>query len=229
MLEDLRKPFFILALICIALAVLVELGSMAWVTQTVQAASSLNAPTPGRGIPTLALLDGLVLYATTIMGFALIIPERIQGRLQGIVTLVVAILLLLAGIPVVIGELALLILMVSLLFAFPFGTIAYMVAFSQFNTDGARIAISTIMLLKILFAIFLIVAHQRFLQNKGLMLIIITSFVATLVLGFLQSFVPGFLVSITDDIGGIIICILALIWDLIYILGGVISVVKAIT
>ena len=228
MLEDLRKPFFIVSLICIGLAVLVELGSMAVISNTTSAAASLEAPTPGRGIPTLALLDGLVFYATIIMGLALIIPERIQGRLQGIVTLVVAIILLLAAIPVVIGEITLLILMVSLLLSPPFGTIAYLVAFGSFNTDGARIAISTIMLLKILFAIFLILAHQRFLQNKGLMLIIITSFVATFVLGFLQSFVPGILVSITDDIGAIIICILAIIWDLIYVLGGIISVVKII-
>jgi len=227
-LEDLRKPFFIVSLICIGLAVLVELGSMAVISNTTSAAASLEAPTPGRGIPTLALLDGLVFYATIIMGLALIIPERIQGRLQGIVTLVVAIILLLAAIPVVIGEITLLILMVSLLLSPPFGTIAYLVAFGSFNTDGARIAISTIMLLKILFAIFLILAHQRFLQNKGLMLIIITSFVATFVLGFLQSFVPGILVSITDDIGAIIICILAIIWDLIYVLGGIISVVKII-
>jgi len=227
-LEDLRKPFFIVSLICIGLAVLVELGSMAVITKHVAATSSFDAPTPGRGIPTLALLDGLVFYATIIMGLALIIPERIQGRLQGIVTLVVAVILLLAAIPVVIGEIALLILMVSLLLSPPFGTIAYVIAFGNFDTDGARIAISTILLLKILFAVFLVLAHQRFLQNKGLMLIIITSFVATLVLSFLQGFVPGILVSITDDIGAIIICILAIIWDLIYVLGGIISVVKII-
>jgi hypothetical protein len=228
LLEDLRKPLFILALVFIGLAVLVELGSIAIVSKHVAAAGTIDAPTPGRGIPTSALLDGLLLYATVMMGIALIIPERIQGRLQGIVTLVVAIILLLIGIPTIIGEIALLVLMVSLLFAAPFGTIAYLVAFGSFNTDGAHIAISTIMLLKICFAVFLVLAHQRFLQNKGLMLIMITSFVATLVLGFLQSFVPGFLVSITDDIGAIIICICALIWGLIYALGGVISAVKAV-
>ena len=228
MLDDLRKPLFIAALVFIALAVLVELGSIGLVSQSVPAAASLNAPTPGRGISTLALLDGLILYATIIMGVALIVPERIQGRLQGIVTLVVAILLLLVGIPVLLGEVALLVLMLSLLFAVPFGTIAYFIAFATFNTTGARIALSIIMVLKLLFAICLVMSHQRFLQNKGLMLIIITSLVATLVLGFLQSFVPGFLVSITDDIGAIIICILALVWVVIYLVGGILSVAKAV-
>jgi ABC-type transport system involved in cytochrome c biogenesis permease subunit len=228
LLDDLRKPIFIVALVFIALAVLVELGSIGLVSQSAPSANSLNAPTPGRGIPTLALLDALVLYATIIMGLALIIPERIQGRVQGIVTLVVAIVLLLAAIPVVFGEISLLILMISLLFAPPFGTIAYFVAFASFNTDGARIALSIIMVLKLLFAVCLVLSQQRFLQNKGLMLIIITSFVATLVLGFLQGMVPGFLVSITDDIGGIIICVLAIIWDLVYLLGGILSVAKAV-
>jgi hypothetical protein len=228
LLDDLRKPIFIVALVFIALAVLVELGSIGLVSQSAPAAASLNAPTPGRGIFTLALLDGLVLYATIIMGLALIIPERIQGRLQGVVTLVVAILLLLVGIPLLLAELALLILMVSLLFAVPFGTIAYFIAFASFNTNGARIALSMIMALKLLFAICLVLSHQRFLQNKGLMLIIITSLLATLVLGFLQSFVPGFLVSITDDIGAIIICILALVWIAIYLVGGILSVGKAV-
>jgi ABC-type transport system involved in cytochrome c biogenesis permease subunit len=120
LLEDLRKPFFILALVCIGLAVLVELGSMALVTTHATAAGALDAPTPGRGIPTEALLDGLLFYATAIMGMALIIPERIQGRVQGIVTLVVAVLLLLACIPVLFGEIALLFLMVGLLLSPPF-------------------------------------------------------------------------------------------------------------
>ena len=214
MLDDLRKPFFIVSLVCIALAVLVELGSIAIVSQHVPSAGALDAPTPGRGIPTQALLDGLVLYATVIMGLALIIPERIQGRLQGIVTLVVAILLLLACIPVLFGELALLFLMIGLLFSPPFGTIAYLAAFGSFPVGTARATISLIMLLKVLFAVFLVLAHQRFLQNKGLMLIIIMSFVGTLVLGFLQGLVPGILVSITDDIGAIIICFCVGVRDL---------------
>jgi hypothetical protein len=226
--DDLRKPVFIVAIILMALAVLVELGSMALLSQQVAGAAALNAPTPGRGIPTLALLDALVLYAAVVMGIALIMPERIQGRLQGIVSLIVAILLLLACIPVIIGEFVFLILMVSLLFAPPFGTIVYFALWSSFDTTGARIALSLIMTLKLGFAACLVIAHQGFLKMKGLLLIIITSLVATLVLAFLQGFVPGFLVTPADDIGAIIICVLVIIWGLVYAIGGVISVVKAV-
>jgi hypothetical protein len=84
------------------------------------------------------------------------------------------------------------------------------------------------MTLKLGFAACLVIAHQGFLKMKGLLLIIITSLVATLLLAFLQGFVPGFLVTPADDIGGIIICVLTIIWGLVYAVGGVISVVKAV-
>jgi hypothetical protein len=220
LVEDLRKPFFFLALVVFALAVLVEVGSKL-------AETLFNAFNPGRGIPTMALLDGLVLYATAIMGLAFI-SQGLQGRIQGIITLIVGVVFVLACIPVLFGEIALVVVMVSLLLAAPFGTIAYLVKFGDFPTGTARAAISLIMLLKIIFAVLLVLAHQRFLRMKALMFVIILSFVATLLLSFLQSFVPRFLVSITDDLGAIIICIIALIISLIYAVAGLISAIKAI-
>jgi hypothetical protein len=73
-----------------------------------------------------------------------------------------------------------------------------------------------------------VLAHQRFLQNKGLVLIIATSFLANLIIAFLYGFVPGFLVSITDAVAAIVICILALVWGIVYLIGGAVSVVKVI-
>jgi hypothetical protein len=211
-----------------ALAVLIDFGSISLISQHATAASSLDAPGAGRGIPTLALLDLLLLFAVLMMGVDLIMPERIQGRLQGLISLIFSVLLLLACIVTIWGEINLLILMVSLLFAAPFGTLIYFSTWSAFNTDAARIALSLIMFMKLLFAGCLVLSHPRFLQNKGLVLIIITSLAGNLVLAFLHSFVPGFLVSITDDIGAIVVCILAIIWGVIYLIGGIGSVVKAV-
>jgi hypothetical protein len=109
-----------------------------------------------------------------------------------------------------------------------FGTIAYFAIWAHFDTSGAQAALSLIMTLKIVFAVCLVLAHQRFLQNKGFVLIIITSFVSNLIVAFLQGLVPGFLVSITDDIAAIIVCILAIIWAIVYLIGGIISVVRVI-
>jgi hypothetical protein len=229
MLDSMRKPFFIVSLIAIFLAVFVEVGSLAVLGH--ESATSANAfkvtPT-GKAIPAMAFLDGLIFFASLLIGIALLIPERVQSKVQGIVTLVFSILLLLGCIVVIFADIALLILMVSLLMSVPFGTIAYFAMWADFHTGRAQAALGMIMTLKIIFGVCLVLAHQRFLQNKGFVLIIITSFVCNLIVGFLYALVPGFLVSITDDIGAIIVCILAIIWAVVYLIGGIVSVIKVI-
>jgi hypothetical protein len=228
MLDTMRKPLFVVSLIAILLAVLVESASIGFWSQNVGAANALNISLTGKAIPAMAFLDGLVLFATVIIGVALLVPERVQSKVQGIVTLVFAILLVLGTTLILLKDLVLLILMVSLLMAPPFGTIAYFALWSHFDTDTAYAALSLIMLLKIVFAVCLVLAQQRFLQNKGLVLIICTSFLANLLVVFLYGFVPGFLVSIADVIAALVICILAIIWGIVYLIGGVVSVVKVI-
>jgi len=229
MLDSMRKPFLIVALIVILLAVLVEVGSIATLgLQPSPTANAFGVSPTGKAIPAMAFLDGLIFYATLIIGIALLIPERVQSKVQGIVTLVFSIILVLGCIAVIFTDIALLILMVSLLMSVPFGTIAYFAMWATFDTGGAHVALSLLMTLKIIFAVCLVLAHQRFLQNKGLVLIIITSFVSNLIIAFLHGLVPGFLVSITDDVAAIIVCILAIIWAVIYLIGGVVSVIKVI-
>jgi hypothetical protein len=227
MLDSMRKPFFVVSLIAIFLAVFVELGSMAVLGPHTSASTFGVSPT-GKAIPAMAFLDGLVFYATLIIGIALLIPERVQSKVQGIVTLIFSILLVLVCIVVIFADIALLILMVSLLMSVPFGTMVYLAVWSTFDINGARAALSLLMTLKIVFAICLVLAHQRFLQNKGFVLIIITSLVSNLIIAFLHGLVPGFLVSITDDIAAIIVCILAIIWAVVYLIGGIVSVIKII-
>jgi len=227
MLDSMRKPFFLVSLIAIFLAVFVELGSMA-VLGPHTSASTLGASPTGKAIPAMAFLDGLIFYATLIIGIALLIPERVQSKVQGIVTLVFSFFLVLGCLLVVFADFELLILMVSLLMSVPFGTAAYLLGWGGFDTNGAHVALSLLMTLKIIFGVCLVLAHQRFLQNKGFVLIIITSFVSNLIIAFLHSFVPGPLVSITDDIAAIIICILAIVWAVVYLIGGIISVIKVI-
>jgi len=225
MLDSMRKPFLVVSLIAIFLAVLVELGSIAILGHPAQ---GLDIDVNSKAIPAMALLDGLVFYATLIIAVALLIPERVQSKVQGIVTLIFSLLLLLACIGIIIADFILLILMVTLLMSPIFGTIAYFAVWASFSTTGPRAALSLLMTLKIIFAVCLVLAHQRFLQNKGLVLIILTSFLANFVIAFLYGLVPGFLVSIVDVIAALIICILAIIWAIVYLIGGILSVVKVI-
>jgi hypothetical protein len=228
MTDTLRKPFFIIAAVLLILAVLAELGSGLYIDAESQNAAQFAVDDPGLGIPYLAILDGLLLFTIALIGAPLIISDRVHGRIQGIITFIVALLTFLGSLVMIFTALGLLLLMVSLLMAIPFGTIVYMARYAVFDKTAAAITLSLIMGLKLGFAVFLILAHQRFLENKGLVLIILTSFLATIILSFLHGFVPRFLISITDDIGAIIIAILAAIWALFYLIGSIPAIIKAL-
>ena len=83
-------------------------------------------------------------------------------------------------------------------------------------------------MLKLAFGVCLILAHQRLIQNKGLVLIILTSLAANIVVSFLHALVPAPLVSITDAIATIIVFILVVLWAAFFLIGSIVAVVKAV-
>ncbi len=253
--QVLRRPLFLIALALLALAVLAELGSLALVpgapatggmealvggdAEMREALEELSGEErralldqpkpPGLAIAYLALLDGVLLFSVGLMGASLLVPERVHGRLQGALTLVFALLILLGGIALVVAAIALLILMLSLLLAAPFGTLAYLALYGFFDRSGAAVVLGVVMALKLGFAVCLVLAHQRFLQNRGLVLLIVTSLIGNVVIGFLHGFVPGFLVSITDALAAIVVAVLALLWALFFLIGSIGAVFRAIS
>jgi hypothetical protein len=228
MLDDLRKPFFIVALVLIGLAMLLEMSS-SLLMQAPGAVGALGSEPPdGLGVASLAVLDALVILTVSLMGTALLLPERFQGRVQGLVTLVVAIIVLVFGVLLLLRAIMMVSLMLGLLLAPIFGTLAYFAVFGSFDRSGAAVVLGLLVTLKFAFAICLVLAHQRFLENKGLVLLVATSLLAVLVVSFLHALVPRPLVSITDMVGAIIVAILALIWAVIFIIGSLVSIVKAI-
>ena len=223
MLDELRRPFFIIALVLMFLVVLVEIGSP-WL----QTVTTKDFDRPGYGVQYLVFVDAFLFYVSLLIGLALIIPERIQGRLQGIATLIISFFGCLGIIAAIIFALIFLLVLVTLLLAPIFGTIAYLAIYGDFDRSGANITLSLIMLLKIGYCIFLVLAHQRFLQNKSLVLLTLTSLLANIIISFLHNFVPGVLVSITDAVGAIVVAILALIWAIVFLIGSIIAIVKSI-
>jgi hypothetical protein len=183
---------------------------------------------PGLGIPYMALVDGIVLFTTLLIGLSLVIPARIQGRVQGVVTLIFSILIIIAAIGMILAAIALLTTMVALLLAIPFGTIVYLIVYGWFDTGSARVVLSLLMFLKLAFVVALLLAQQRFVTNIGLVLIVVTAIAATIVVTFLHGLVPSFLVSITDAVGGIVVAVLAGLWAIFLLVGAIISVVTAI-
>jgi hypothetical protein len=239
----LRVPFFVLALVVMGLVVLVEvaspllLGGGSAVGGLLEAAtdrglevsgiSGVEEP-PGRAIGYLALVDVIGLYSIGLMAVGLLLPDRLHGRLQGVVTLVGSIVLIVVAVVALIVALVEVLVMVALLTAAPFGTMAYLALWGFFPRADAAALLSLLMFLKLVVVVTLLLAHQRFLQNKGLVLLLLTSLVCNVIVAFLHGLVPIPLVSIADDIAAIVLCIVAIIWALVLLVGSIPAIVKAV-
>jgi hypothetical protein len=256
-MESLRKPFFIAALILIALTILAEVGTLGILRGNGEPGSldsvlppdgelaatldeldeeqraeldvlAAQGKPPGMAIPYMALLDGLLLFTIALMSVGMLVRERIHSRIQGAATLLFSLLIIIAAIGLILVAVATLLMMIALLLAVPFGTLVYLVRYGFFNRGGASVALGLLMSLKLGFAICLALAQQRFLENKGLVLLILTSFVANVIVSFLHGIVPRFLVSITDGVGAIVVAVLAALWAIFLLVGSIGSVVKAL-
>lgn len=228
-MDQLRTPFFVFAIFCLVLAVLVEVAAGNLLAQlTAGDLPADMANTPGYAINYIALLDGILLYSLFWMALGLFVPRGITGRVQGIITLVLSFFALLGTIVLIIAAFALLMLMITLLLAVPFGTIAYLVAWGHFAVSAAAATLGFAMLLKLMFCVFLVLAQQRFLENKGLVILIAASLGLTWVTGFVQAFLPGFLASIGDAAIALVIAVVAAIWLLVLLIGSIIATIKAI-
>jgi hypothetical protein len=257
-MDDLRKPLFVIALVLMLIVVLIEIGSgfalkgapppgdvMGAISgmplpdalrdvfddvnsDDVNDLSKASADIPGIAISYMALLDGMVLFTIALVGSRLVLDSGVQSRVQGCGTLILAIFLILACIAFFFLALIALLIMVALLLAVPFGTIAYLAIYGFFNRGGASGVLSILMLLKIGFAVCLVLAQQRFLQNRGLVLLIISSLIANIVISFLHGFVPGILVSITDAIGAIVMAVCGCIWWILALIGAIPAVLRVL-
>jgi hypothetical protein len=256
--EDLRKGFLFAALILAGLVVLLELGSSLINLPSGGTTASLSSlipknpddevyqayqdldpselnqllgrgKPPGYGIPSLAVVDGSLFFTVALVALSLLLRERLHARIQGLLTFVYALLVLLGAIAGFFTVLAALLIMVALLLAVPFGTLTYLAIYGFFPSGVASSVLALIMALKVGFVVCLLLAQQRFLQNKGLVLLILTSFLGNVVVSFLHSFVPGFLVSISDAVAGLIMILIGAIWALlllIFSIGGVFRALK---
>lgn len=184
---------------------------------------------PGIGIKGLSLLNLLLAYVLVLMLLdQLPVWQKLAPKVQGIVTFILTLLGLIVSIVAVVAALQLLLLMVALLFAPPFGTIAYFALWGSFDTDASRTLLAFVMGLQIVGVIAILAVNPTLLKNIWLMLLIGSSLLMTFVLGILHAFPPSFLVSITDAIGAIVAGILSAIWMIIFLVGAVIAVIRAI-
>lgn len=254
MLDAIRKPFLFLSAILVLFAVLIEIGAAilvqptrprneipaeiaqqlspsdlaAAMAQMSNSGGGKSAEPPGFGIQALARIDVILLLTIGLMALSLVIGDALQARTQGIISLIVGILVLLSSFKAIFSTLIELMIRLTLLLAVPFGTIAYLARYSFFDRSGAAVILGLSWFLKIAAAICLFLAHQRYLKQYGLLLLLGTSLLGSFIVTFLHGLPPRFLVSITDPVAAIINDILALIWAIVTIVFAIIAVVKAL-
>lgn len=187
-----------------------------------------EADVVGLGIPALAFLDGLLLYSLVLIAAGYLVPAHVLGRVQGVLTLVVAIVAIVLAIVAILAALVKLLVMVALLLSIPFGTLIYLIVYGSFDKGSALAVLSLLFLLKLLVGGALVATHQRFLENKGLVLMLLTTLLVNVVISFLFGLLPGILASIVDAVAAILAGIVAAIWALILAIGAIVSIVLAI-
>lgn len=225
-MEPIRRIAFFAGLSAILLAILFELGSIG---QLGHNAGLPDMPRPGVGITYLAGLDLLMLYTLILLSLNELGPLRgLLARVQGVVTFILSLIGLLTMIVMIFVALSLITLMVSMLVAVPFGTIAYLAIWGDFETGKAHVLLATVMLFKLIGAGLLLFSRPFFLKNLGFVLLLATTLLGTLLLEILQSWFPVFLVSITDAIGAVIIGVLAAIWLVVFLIGAIPAIINAI-
>src|SRR5262249_5774090 len=137
-MDKLRWPFLVAAIVISIVIVTIELGTAA---PFVKDLLGIDDDPPGIAIPALALLDVQLVFATVLYGLGVIVPAALMGRVQGIASLILSILLILGSIVAIFAALTLLLLMISLIASF-FGIIVYLAVFGHFGRNEAAVILS---------------------------------------------------------------------------------------
>lgn len=186
------------------------------------------ADPPGLGITALVVVDGLLLVVVGLAALPLLVGNRATGTVQGVASLVAGLVALVGGVLLALAAVTALLLMLGLLLSPPFGTLAYLAAFGFFDTGTAGTVLALVLGLHVAAGVLLVVAHPRFLQHKGLVLLVLTALVLTVVTAFLHGLVPRPLVSVTDAVAAIVSAVAGVVWGVAMLAGGVVSVVKLV-
>lgn len=225
-MRSIRWPFAFLALMTLLAAFALEIGSN-WLLLTGTQAGASSAVQSQLGIPSLALIDASFLWTVVLMVLNIALNRALVGKIQGVLSFVISVLIIFAGIKTLISSFVLLLVMIALLSSF-FGWAVYVAVFAFFNTGSAAIVLGAITFFKLATVVLLVLAQQDFLKTTRFLVLVAISLVCDLLLVFLQGLPPGFLVSVTDAIGAIIISIVAIIYAIVQLVFAIVAIVRAI-
>lgn len=215
---------FCLGLFSFALAIVGEF-SLSLVLNAMVAGES--GATPGLGIRMLGLIDLALAWTLLLMAVEIVHPIGTLAKIQGFITFVLSLFGIFGGFVLIFTTITLLILMVSLLLAFPFGTTAYMVTWANFPTGYARGILVLLMTFKLIGTGLVVVASPTLIRNKGLVVLLALSIGLTFLTGLLIGFVPTIVAAIADVIAALISAIAGTVWMLVLLIGSLGSIRRA--
>jgi hypothetical protein len=205
-MNSLRKFPLMIALVVFGFALLLEFA----------------AACKSMGATGLAFFDLLVLMTIFLIAAPLVFTNAVVGRTQGLVTFICAIFILILALIGVLASIALLYTMMSAM-SFP---PSYLAVFARFPVSDVAPFLAFAMLLKFAFCGLMLLAQQKFIENRGLVIIVAMSLGGSALLGFLHA-MPRIIVYVTDDIGAIILFIVVLIRAIGFIRGSLPAMKKA--
>ncbi|MDP2354773.1 MAG: hypothetical protein Q8M31_01770 [Beijerinckiaceae bacterium] len=223
-MQPTKLILFCLGAFAILLASGVEFGSR-WLLKD----PSASFKRPGVGITAVAYFDLVFLYTLALISLDLFrVAPAVIARFQGLITLIGSFLGCLGSLALAFLTFMFLMMMVSLLLTVPFGTVAYIAVWGDFDVEGAKAILALTMTLKLIGVGLMLFASPSFLKNKGFMALAIFSLGFSFVLGLLHTWPPGILVSIADALGALVITIVLVVWTIALILGSLPAIWKAL-
>lgn len=247
-----KKPLIVAALVAVGMCLFAELCGGIWIVKPKGGAppgaaiagipasgpasvrSSITGPAreqldrPGLGIQTLALFDALLVVTWLFVAATILVPERSIAAAGAVGTGIVGLIVLVLSVVALFAAIGLVLTMIGLLFAAPFGTAVYLALWGSFPVGAAAATLGIILFCKLAFAVCLVLANPGFLKNKLLMVLLAFSFLCNLVVSLLQGFPPSVLASITDGIAAAVVAVVSLIFAVVLLVRAVVSAVKVV-
>jgi hypothetical protein len=186
-----------------------------------------GADNPGLAIPAIGLLDGLLLLSLALMALGEVSPATV-ARTGGPLVLLAGIVVIVLGMVMAVAAVVQLTFMLGLLASPLFGQAVYMALFGSYPRGSAQASLALLMTLRLAGGGALLLWSRSVLQAKGFVLLLLSALAAGVMVSFLLGMVPRVLASVTDAIGAIVVCLVAILWGVVEVVSGARSTLRVV-
>lgn len=196
---------------------------------------TLHPAPPGLGLPSLALVDIGWLVTIVILGLEAFLPrptdpEHPRSALytgaQALTRLLAGVAQIVTSIMVAVTASTLLMTMISLLTALPFGTLVYIAIWGTFDRETAETLLGAALVARVVAAAAILCHRPSARLLRHLLPLFVSGVGCAALLSFLHGAVPMLLVSLLDALAAVIIAIVGLVWGVVFAWRGLDGTLK---